>query len=177
MTKTKSEPPEEILVDGMDSGSVSEATKRQLLSDGLGFCSAPGCNHRIDHRRTRLGECAHIIPRKVGSHPREDYRTSLDARRQESNLLYLCEKHHKLVDNKEHAPLYTAEVLRKWKKDHKKWASSIKKDSPFIPASIKKGVEALFSEFQESLAQQADLAAHILGTVLDTCRELIHRLF
>lgn len=76
-----------VLTDGMDSGQVPERVKRQVLADGLCRCAAPDCDQQIDVYRTRLGECAHIIPKRVGSHLREDYRTSLEDRKKESNLL------------------------------------------------------------------------------------------
>ncbi len=75
---------------GMDSGSVSEKVKRQVFADGMGICAEPNCLNRLMQNRTTLGECAHIVPRRVGSHPREDYTTPLEDRRQEPNLLYLC---------------------------------------------------------------------------------------
>ena len=131
--------------DGVDSGAVSDKVKRQVLSNGLGICAAPECLERIDVQRTRLGECAHIIPRRVGSHPREDYSTLLDDRKIESNLIYLCEKHHKIVDNKEHASIYTAVMLRNWKHDHEQWSSAIQKDSSYIPKESKDHLDKLMS--------------------------------
>lgn len=157
----------------MDSGEPSERTKRQLLSDGLGICAEPDCNNRIDRQRTRLGECAHIIPRKVGSHPREDYKTSLEDRKKEANLLYLCETHHPIVDNSEHAELYTAKVLREWKQKHEEWGKNVKKNSPYIPAELKKRMGGLFDSFEKQIAQQNDAAAAIIETLLDTCHDLL----
>jgi hypothetical protein len=163
------------LVDGVDSGQVSESVKRQLLSDGLGICAAPSCNNRIHRYNTRLGECAHIIPRKVGSHPREDYLTPLEDRKKGANLLYLCEMHHPIIDNSDLAEQYTADVLRKWKQEHEAWAVNVKKNSPFIPAFVQAELKKLNNDFQEKFAQQAELAANILGKLLDTCHDLLLR--
>ena len=115
---------------GVDSGPVSDPVKRQVLFDGLGICATPECEEKIVQQRTMTGECAHIIPRKVGSHPREDYSTPLEDRKKEPNLLYLCEKHHKIVDNKAHADIYTVELLREWKCSHETWVSTVRKNSP-----------------------------------------------
>ncbi len=145
------------------------------MSSGLGICAAPDCNERIDQHRTRLGECAHIIPRKVGSHPREDYSTPLLARKQESNLLYLCEKHHKIIDNEEHAGRFTASLLIKWKFDHETWAGGVRKNSLYIPPELKDGMESLIESFQQQLYQKADISASIIGKLIDACRELLDR--
>ena len=161
--------------DGVDSGAVSDKVKRQVLSNGLGICAAPECLERIDVQRTRLGECAHIIPRRVGSHPREDYSTPLDDRKIESNLIYLCEKHHKIVDNKEHASIYTAEILRNWKHDHEQWSSAIQKDSSYIPKESKDHLDKLFKNFQQEIAQAGDASSSIINKLIDSCGELLDR--
>ena len=126
------------LKDGDDSLAVSQKVKRQLFVDAVGICAEPKCNSRLMESRTTLGECAHIIPRKVGSHPREDYQTPLEDRKKEPNLLYLCLKHHKLVDDKEHKEDYTAQTLREWKKHHEAFAAGISKSSPPIPQQASK---------------------------------------
>ncbi len=164
------------LKDGVDSGAVSEKVKRQVLSDGLGICAAPDCNERIDSNKTRLGECAHIIPRKVGSHPREDYTTSLEDRKRDSNLIYLCEKHHKIIDNVEHSEMFTVELLRSWKNDHEKWAKSVNKKSQYIPQDVKDGIESLFNNFQNDLSSEIKVSSQIINRLLEVCDELLKRL-
>ncbi len=142
------------LKDGDDSLAVSQKVKRQLFVDAVGICAEPKCNSRLMESRTTLGECAHIIPRKVGSHPREDYQTPLEDRKKEPNLLYLCLKHHKLVDDKEHKEDYTAQTLREWKKHHEAFAAGISKSSPPIP-------------------QQASEA--VVLKLISVCRDYLHR--
>ncbi|MGL4399980.1 MAG: hypothetical protein ACRCXD_08935, partial [Luteolibacter sp.] len=157
------------LNDGDDSGAVPDGVRFQVFVDGLGICAAPDCNKRSVHHRTKLAECAHIIPRRVGSHPREDYLTPLIERNQESNLLYLCEPHHKIVDDTQHAAIYTVDVLRRWKGDHEKWAKSVTKDSPYLPDEIK---EAL-SSMGKSLAEKASEGKAALGQLIEVCRSLV----
>ena len=160
---------EELKV-GTDSGAVPDKVKLQVFVNGLGICAAPECSDRLMQNRTRLGECAHIIPRKVGSHPREDG-TPLDDRKKEENLLYLCERHHKIVDHREHAAIYTADLLRKWKRDHETWASGITKNSPYLPQDIKDMLASVGTQ----IAEQANVSEAILRRLLDTCHELLHR--
>lgn len=124
---------DEELKDGMDAGPINEKVKLQLFVNSLGICAAPECDRRLAKLNTKLGECAHIVPRKVGSHPREDYETSLIDRSKDANLIYLCEEHHKIVDNPINASFYTAEILRTWKKEHENWAARVKKTRFIYP--------------------------------------------
>lgn len=148
---------------GMDSGKAPENVKRQVFVNGIGICAEPTCSERIMQNRTTLGECAHIIPKVVDSHPREDYTTPLEDRKKENNLLYLCLKHHTLVDDAQHWQIYTVEVLRDWKRKHEEWAAKIKKDAP------------LPQDFKEMVAEQTNASEAIIGKLLDTCRELLDR--
>lgn len=157
------------LKDGDDSGSVADGVRHQVFVDGLGICAAPDCNERAVHHRTKLAECAHIIPRRVGSHPREDYKTSLDQRNQEANLLYLCERHHKVVDNVAHAKFYTAEVLREWKRTHEEWARSVTKESPYLPNALKE----VLASMGRTLAIQAGEGKVALSQLIEVGRNLI----
>lgn len=159
------------LKDGEKSRSVSEKIKRQVFVNGVGICAFPNCSERVIQDRTMLGECAHIIPRIVGSHPREDYMTSLEDRAKEANLLYLCEKHHKIVDDKQHAKLYTSEVLRQWKKAHEVWALGITKTSTSLPANFK----SLLDGIGNSIVEQLDASEETLNQLLEACKELIQR--
>lgn len=163
------------LTDGMDSGAVPEKVKRLLLSDGLGFCAAPECNNKIDFKKTRLGECAHIIPRKVGSHPREDYLTPLEDRKNESNLLYLCEMHHKIIDNIEYAEQYTTDIIKEWKRNHEEWAAGIKKDRPLMTPSISKGMDDLLRDFKQQFTQETNFAESIIIQLNETCESYINK--
>jgi hypothetical protein len=158
------------LIDGADSGPVPEKVKLQLLTDSMVKCAAPGCEKRLVQHQTKLGECAHIIPRRVGSHPREDYKTSLADRKKPENLLYLCE-HHKIIDNPIHAGLYTADVLRKWKRDHEAWAKTVTKNSQHIPQKF----QQMLSEFQNNVSEQLNASRIIFDQLLDACENLLDR--
>ncbi|MBK1828788.1 hypothetical protein [Haloferula rosea] len=157
--------------DGDDSGPVPERVKFQVFVNGLGICAAPLCNERSVHQRTKLAECAHIYPRKVGSHPREDYITSLAFRKTEANLLYLCEKHHKIIDNIDNAKDYPVAVLQRWKSDHEEWAESVKKDSPYLTKEVRETLENI----GRSVAVDSSKKRKVLIQLLNTCRELVNR--
>lgn len=159
------------LKDGMDSGAVPEKTKLQVFVNGLGRCSAPNCSARLLQDRTKIGECAHIIPKVVGSHPREDYKTSLEDRKKEANLLYLCERHHKPADDKVHATIYTAELLREWKKEHEDWAARTEKNSVSFP----KHLQEMLAGIAKEVSQQSHELKIIINKLLLTCRELLQR--
>ena len=155
--------------DGTDSGSVPEKTKVNLFAKQLGICAAPECDNRIHVDKTRLGECAHIIPRKVGSHPREDYETPLEDRKLESNLLYLCESHHKFIDNKELAYKYPVSVLQQWKEDHEQWASQVKKKTAYLPVALQEKLQDAI----EQIGQGAEHSNELVSGLLEACREKI----
>lgn len=157
------------LKDGTDSGPVSPKTKNNLLAKQLCICAAPRCNRRIHANRTRLGECAHIIPRKVGSHPREDYKTSLEDRKLEENLLYLCEEHHKFIDNEELAYRYPVRVLKEWKEEHELWASQVKKNKNYLPLPLQEKLQDAI----EQLGEGAEHSNELVSGLLEACHEKI----
>ncbi|MFO2976082.1 hypothetical protein SCO70_00810 [Legionella pneumophila serogroup 3] len=161
---------DEELKDGMDAGPINEKVKLQLFVNSLGICAAPECDRRLAKLNTKLGECAHIVPRKVGSHPREDYETSLIDRSKDANLIYLCEEHHKIVDNPINASFYTAEILRAWKKEHEHWATRVKKNSLHLPPNI----NTIFEEMSDKLAAAANVSNNVIENLLESCEELLH---
>lgn len=157
------------LTDGLDSGSVADKVKTNLFAAQLGICAAPKCDNRIHVNKTRLGECAHIIPKKVGSHPREDYKTPLEDRRLEPNLLYLCEGHHKFIDNKDLATQYPADLLRQWKTEHEKWAAQVRKEATYLSADLEAKLQSAIAVLGEGATQSKEL----ISKLLQTCREQI----
>ncbi|MGH1378832.1 MAG: hypothetical protein ACRBB3_08415 [Alphaproteobacteria bacterium] len=157
------------LKNGMDSGDVTPKTKNNLLAKQLVICAAPKCDERIHANKTRLGECAHIIPRKVGSHPREDYSTPLEDRKKEENLFYLCEKHHKLIDNPDLADQYPAEILFEWKRQHEAWASEVKKSNHYLSEGMQKNILDAIG----NIGQQSQNARDLISRLFSECRNKI----
>ena len=68
-----------------------------------------------------LGEEAHIVAREENG-PRGKSPLTLDARDKYANLLLLCQKHHKIVDD--HEDQYPVEKLNEIKNEHVKWVQS-----------------------------------------------------
>lgn len=160
------------LKDGMDSGAVSDKIKFQVFVDGLGVCGAPECSKRLLQDKTKIGECAHIIPKVVGSHPtREDYKTSFEDRKKIENLLFLCEIHHKVIDNPLHAERFRTEVIRKWKSDHEAWAAGVTKSPHNMPQDLKE----ILTNLKNQISQEANGRRLVIEKLLNTCRDLLNR--
>jgi hypothetical protein len=68
-----------------------------------------------------LGEEAHIVAREEKG-PRGKSPSSPEARDKYANLILLCQKHHKIIDD--HEDQYSVEKLREIKGEHIKWVQS-----------------------------------------------------
>lgn len=169
MTKSEPTTTTQKLEKGMDSGAVDASVKLQVFRSGAGICANPDCNEKIYFHQTSLGDCAHIIPRKVDSHPREDWVTTLEDRRLASNLLYLCKKHHALVDNTKLAAEYPANLLRKWRTDHEEFVANIKKKSPFFPQNVTDSLQELLKNFSDTTEKASKHAHEQIAKLLDDC--------
>lgn len=103
----------------------SERTHKVLAMRSGGICAHPDCNQQLildathpDDPDAVVGEIAHIFAYSdQGPRPNP---TNIKAQRNHySNLIYLCNVHHTLVDNQENQ--YSVSVLLKWKTDHEAW--------------------------------------------------------
>jgi hypothetical protein len=97
--------------------SITEKTKRLLLSKSGGFCQNPGCNQDLfkffeDGTVTNIEELAHIIARKKGG-PRGDDTLKLSDRDEYDNIILLCPTCHTIVDKSPH--LFPARLMIEWK--------------------------------------------------------------
>lgn len=86
-----------------------------------GRCQFPGCNRRLDldsvlKQKTNVGEKAHIVADSQRG-PRGNAEFSSMLGRDVSNILLLCEEHHKMIDGPDHGA-YDVELLRRWKEQH-----------------------------------------------------------
>lgn len=83
------------------------------------LCSNPQCRRptvgpRLGNEGTiNVGVAAHITAASAGG-PRYDAALSADERRHESNGIWLCQTHSKLIDSDEER--FTVELLREWKR-------------------------------------------------------------
>lgn len=87
-----------------------------------GRCEFSGCNEYLLVDNLTLYEAnfsniAHIVAvKKTG--PRGDYPMSFVDRNNIENLMLLCRKHHKLIDDKKYIKKYTVELLQQYKREH-----------------------------------------------------------
>jgi hypothetical protein len=97
-------------------GTISPKTRQALYAASRGFCYRPGCSEGVIAIQGALpvlvGQIAHIIA-AVTAGPRGT--AEVDDRDKFENLIVLCGRHHKLVDDAATCAQYPPEVLRWWK--------------------------------------------------------------
>jgi hypothetical protein len=97
-------------------GTIPERVRRALYGLSRGHCYAPGCDEPVivldGGEPVFVGEIAHIVAAVV-SGPRG----CMDVPDREAfeNLLILCGRHHKIIDDVRTRDRYPVEVLREWK--------------------------------------------------------------
>lgn len=107
--------------------ALSIKTNRMVWGRAASRCSYPECRLElvIDSLETDdpslVGETAHIVAEQPGG-PRGDSSLTLEQRNTYSNLILLCNVHHKLVDDQ--TATYTVERLQSMKANHEEWVHS-----------------------------------------------------
>jgi len=107
--------------------ALSIKTNRMLWGRAASRCSYPDCRLElvIDSLETDdpslVGEAAHIVAEQSNG-PRGDSTLALEQRNTYSNLILLCNVHHKLVDDQ--TTTYTVENLQSMKAEHEAWVRS-----------------------------------------------------
>jgi hypothetical protein len=100
-------------------GPIPERVRRALYTLSRGRCYAPDCDQPVivveAGQPIFVGEIAHIVG-ATESGPRG--RESIADREAFDNLLVLCGRHHKVIDNAHNIDRYPVEVLREWKAAH-----------------------------------------------------------
>lgn len=159
-----------ILNDGDDSGDPTPATKLHVAFNSGGKCCFPDCGKHLTLGKTNTGECAHIIPRKVGFE-REDRLTPLEDRKKAENLIYLCRDHHKVVDDPKNAADYPASLLFEWKKEHETQIASSNPNTVALPESVQKTLNTLAIQLSREMA----ISTNLINGLLKGCKELLKR--
>jgi hypothetical protein len=94
----------------------TRSTVMALAYHSGGLCYWPGCPEPVlryeNNEPYLIVDIAHIHAAYPGG-PRYDERMNDGERRHASNLLLLCDVHHRIVD--EHEQAYPARTLRRWK--------------------------------------------------------------
>jgi hypothetical protein len=97
-------------------GAIPERVRRALYGLSRGHCYAPECDEPVvvldGGEPVFVGEVAHIVA-AVASGPRGG--GDVPDREAFENLLILCGRHHKIIDDVRTQDQYPVEVLREWK--------------------------------------------------------------
>jgi len=90
-------------------------------------CAHPECARPLiaEDGITIIGKACHIHSASKGG-PRFDPLMSDDQRRHFDNLIYLCDEHHAIIDNKDNEADFPAELLKSWKASHERTQRDIK---------------------------------------------------
>ncbi len=105
----------------MSVSRIPDKVKFKLWGKSAGRCQYPGCNKilwRDDLTKVEFNTAyiAHIIANKPNG-PRGDKKLSKELAWDISNLMLLCDDHHRLID-KEKVDEHTVELLREYKREH-----------------------------------------------------------
>lgn len=140
----------------MSRKEIPPKVKFQLVARAAGRCEFPGCNKALYEDELTKGpgnisNYAHIIPYaedgprgKETKHERPEDLNTVD------NLMLLCWDHHKEVDTMPIPPKYSADELRKYKREHEHRISLVTSIKPecksFVvsyTARIERGVSSV----------------------------------
>lgn len=104
-----------------DRYEFSAKTKKEIAGRAGYRCSFTGCNALLigpnGDTTIELGECAHIYS-AAGEGPRGQANLSEDAIKSAENGIYLCHKHHKLIDSADGCEKFDAQSLLQMKEAH-----------------------------------------------------------
>lgn len=104
--------------------SVKLKTRIMVWGRAAHRCSFPDCNldlvvDEVDTDDPSLiGEICHIVGQKPDG-PRGNHPMPLEQRDLYSNLLLICNNHHKVVDD--NPSTYTTDMLQDMKRKHEEW--------------------------------------------------------
>jgi hypothetical protein len=93
----------------------SNPTIKRLFAMSHNLCAFPGCREPLVEGETVVGDVCHVKGDRLGS-ARYDADQSDAERHGYENLIVLCRKHHRIIDNEEAE--YPVERLLKIKKEH-----------------------------------------------------------
>src|ERR1700722_4406167 len=132
----------------------SDPVIKQLFALSGNRCAYPKCTTTMVEGDSIIGEICHI--RAVSPNgPRHDPEQSTVDRHAFVNLILLCAKHHKVVDDDLEA--YTVQRLIKMKADHGSRAAA-------LPAGeVERGAQLLIDQSVASVDQSGGITAHTVN--------------
>jgi hypothetical protein len=152
-----------------------------------GCCYCPGCPEpvlrEVDGKIHFIVQIAHICAALRGG-PRFDDTMTDNQRRDLPNLLLLCDPHHGEVDDEDNLGLYTAEVLRRWKRQREADPrEALQRLMEVTPAGLRNIVADALEDHDVRLIQALDRlgrndreAASLLRGLIDELTESYSRL-
>lgn len=128
------------------SRDYSQKELRILYTQSGNLCAFPECSSLLTHPGTteddavNTSDIAHIVADSRQG-PRGEGKLDVRERTKNSNLILLCERHHRIVDAQPHT--YSVAVLRRMKEDHQARVARLTGNRPTTPPPMIK--EALHS--------------------------------
>ncbi|MEL6912042.1 MAG: SAVED domain-containing protein [Cyanobacteria bacterium J06598_4] len=101
---------------------ISDKVRLKLWTKSAGRCQFRGCNeplYRDDKTYAQMNRAyiAHIVAHSPDG-PRGDEKLSPQLDKEFSNLMLLCDAHHRLIDDPSNEDTYSVELLKTYKKEH-----------------------------------------------------------
>lgn len=134
---------------------ISVKTRKMLWGKAANRCALPSCRRELVMDETEtddpsiIGEECHIIAREDDG-PRGNTDFPKVQRDLYSNLILMCNIHHKVIDDQEQ--FYTVEILKEMKSDHEEWVrNSLNIDEKQIRD------ELIYSTYIDEWVKRADL--------------------
>jgi len=154
--------------------NYTKETIRKLYLFSGNQCAYPKCTNKIlaEDGKTIIGEIAHIQAASKNG-PRYYPEISEKERADFSNLIFLCDEHHKIIDNKANEDKYPIEFLKKWKADHE---AKFEKNKIEVPDTVIEQIAAKLEDYLKDLADrliEATLEAD--KTILDEIFDFIYK--
>lgn len=136
------------------SATIPQKVKLQVWTEAAGRCQFRGCNtplwfNTLTMNQRNFGEMAHIIGASKKGPRGGDQSTKLA--KDPNNIMFLCSRCHKEIDDRILRELYSVEELRKMKKEHTNRVKLLlsqpsKKTRPFILTSKIGGQSSMFGD-------------------------------
>lgn len=134
--------------------SISLKTHKLLWGFSGNKCAFVDCRNDLIADETEtddesiIGDEAHIVARSEDG-PRGKSKLTEDERDKYDNLILLCRKHHKIIDDQYN--FYTVEKLNQLKKEHESWVKESLK-----PDKEKEKVDLVYANYIDEIIKKLD---------------------
>ncbi len=105
---------------------LREVTKLLVWGRAAGRCQFKNCQKTLDHDliagkpEFNAAYLAHIVassPKGKRGHPTRSHQLSDEA----SNIMLMCDAHHRIIDGEQTWQDYPENLLLRWKREHEEW--------------------------------------------------------